>query len=263
MQSNVVGLDVAQLRPRSRRPTRRFRCEPDRDSSSRPAGVGGGSRLSGRICSRAFPRRHASRSPASPTRSRSARLAPGERRARPRLRRRHGQPRRRPDGRPEGSVTGIDMTPAMLERARRAADELGATNVRFVEGEAERSRSTTRRFDVVISNGVIDLIPDKDAVFGELYRVLRPGGRMQLADVTIQRPVSEEGTTQHRPLDRLNCRSSAGSRVRRPARAPRLRAHRDRQPDRHLRALLVRRHAREGASFGAHGTTVKAFKPLA
>jgi arsenite methyltransferase len=48
-------------------------------------------------------------------------------------------------------------------------------------------------FDVVISNGVIDLIPDKDAVFAEIVRVLRPGGRIQLADITIQRPVSEEG----------------------------------------------------------------------
>ena len=89
----------------------------------------------------------------------------------------------------EGSVTGIDMTP----RARRATDELGATNVRFVHGEAESLPFESASIDVVISNGVIDLIPDKDAVFGELYRVLRLGGRMQLADVTIQRPVSEEG----------------------------------------------------------------------
>jgi arsenite methyltransferase len=94
---------------------------------------------------------------------------------------------------PQGTVTGVDMTPAMLERARRAADELGAANVRFVEGQAEQLPFAEASFDVVISNGVIDLIPDKDAVFSELFRVLRAGGRMQVADVTIQRPVSEEG----------------------------------------------------------------------
>jgi arsenite methyltransferase len=94
---------------------------------------------------------------------------------------------------PHGSVTGLDMTPAMLARARRAADELGASHVRFVEGQAELLPFGDASFDVVISNGVIDLIPDKDAAFSELHRVLRAGGRIQLADVTIQRPVSEEG----------------------------------------------------------------------
>ena len=93
----------------------------------------------------------------------------------------------------EGSVTGIDMTPGMLDRARRAAREMGADNVTFVAGEAERLPFDDASFDVVISNGVIDLIPDKDAAFAELHRVLVPGGRIQLADVTIQRPVSEEG----------------------------------------------------------------------
>jgi arsenite methyltransferase len=92
-----------------------------------------------------------------------------------------------------GRVTGIDMTAPMLAKARAAAAEMGVANVEFVEGEAERLPFSDASFDVVISNGVIDLVPDKDAVFAELYRVLVPGGRMQIADVTIQNPVSEEG----------------------------------------------------------------------
>jgi len=92
-----------------------------------------------------------------------------------------------------GHVTGMDMTPEMLAKARAAAAELGAENVDFVEGEIERLPFGDASVDVVISNGVIDLVPDKDAVFAEIFRVLRPGGRMQLADVTIQSPVSEEG----------------------------------------------------------------------
>jgi arsenite methyltransferase len=94
---------------------------------------------------------------------------------------------------PEGRVTGVDMTLQMLAKARAAAAAMSATNVEFVDAEAERLPFPDESFDVVISNGVIDLIPDKDAVFAELHRVLVAGGRLQIADVTIQHPVSEEG----------------------------------------------------------------------
>ena len=93
----------------------------------------------------------------------------------------------------EGRVTGVDMTREMLAKARAATAEMGATNVEFLEGEVERLPFADASFDVVISNGVIDLVPDKDAVYSEIHRVLRPGGRVQIADVTIQNPVSEEG----------------------------------------------------------------------
>jgi arsenite methyltransferase len=94
---------------------------------------------------------------------------------------------------PDGFVTGIDMTPEMLGKARTAKGELGVTNVDFVEGEIERLPFEDGTVDVVISNGVIDLVPDKDAVFDEIFRVLKSGGRIQIADVTIQNPVSEAG----------------------------------------------------------------------
>jgi SAM-dependent methyltransferase len=93
---------------------------------------------------------------------------------------------------PEGKAIGIDMTPLMLERARRSAAEMGLETVELHEGLIESLPLDERSVDIVISNGVIDLVPDKDAVFAEIDRVLRPGGRLQIADVIIHKEVSED-----------------------------------------------------------------------
>ena len=87
------------------------------------------------------------------------------------------------------------MDPGRLgpPRAKRCpAAKAGAANVEFVEGTIEAVPLPDESVDVVISNGVIDLVPDKDAVMDEIDRVLRPGGRLQLADVVIHHEVSED-----------------------------------------------------------------------
>jgi SAM-dependent methyltransferase len=93
---------------------------------------------------------------------------------------------------PRGRVVGVDMTPAMLEQARASAREMGFEHVELHESLIESLPLDTASVDVVISNGVIDLVPDKDAVFDEIDRVLRPGGRLQVADVVIHEEVSED-----------------------------------------------------------------------
>ena len=91
---------------------------------------------------------------------------------------------------PSGRVIGIDMTPEMIAKARISAVEAGLTNVEFREGVLEALPVATGWADVVISNGVLNLVPDKAAALVELYRVLRPGGRLQAADIVLERPVS-------------------------------------------------------------------------
>ena len=84
------------------------------------------------------------------------------------------------------------MTPAMLERARASAHDMGLENVELHESLIETLPLEAASVDMVISNGVIDLVPDKEAVFDEIDRVLRPGGRLQFADVVIHHEVSED-----------------------------------------------------------------------
>ena len=90
-----------------------------------------------------------------------------------------------------GRVIGVDMTEEMLSKSRTTAAEMGLAHVEFREGLAERLPVDDEWADVVISNGVINLCADKRAAFTEIHRVLRPGGRLQFADIANGQPVPE------------------------------------------------------------------------
>ena len=93
---------------------------------------------------------------------------------------------------PGGQVIGVDMTAEMLAKSRQTAGALGLAHVGFRDGLAESLPVGDGWADVVISNGVINLCADKQAVFAEIFRVLRPGGRVQFADIANGRPVPAE-----------------------------------------------------------------------
>jgi SAM-dependent methyltransferase len=91
-----------------------------------------------------------------------------------------------------GAVVGVDMTAEMLEKAKRIRAQAGFVQVDFREGYLEEIPVEDGWADVVISNGAINLSPDKEATFAEINRVIRPGGRVQIADILVSRAVSEE-----------------------------------------------------------------------
>jgi arsenite methyltransferase len=93
---------------------------------------------------------------------------------------------------PEGRAIGIDMTDAMCNRARGSAATAGLTNVEVQHADATRLPFPDASIDVVISNGVLNLVPEKDRAFAEIRRVLRPGGRLQLADIVLEVELGED-----------------------------------------------------------------------
>lgn len=93
---------------------------------------------------------------------------------------------------PSGRVIGVDMTPEMIDRARRAAKDGGFDNVEFRLGEIEHLPAADSSVDIVISNCVVNLSPEKARVFSEAYRVLRPGGRLVVSDIVLARPLPDD-----------------------------------------------------------------------
>ena len=92
---------------------------------------------------------------------------------------------------PQGRVVGVDMLPEMLEKSRKTAELMGLKNVEFREGLIEEMPVTDGWADVVVSNGVINLCADKKRAFAELWRVLRPGGKLQFGDIANGKEVPE------------------------------------------------------------------------
>ena len=99
---------------------------------------------------------------------------------------------------PTGTVYGLDMTRAMREKLQRNVEAMQLDHVRVIDGNAEQIPLADASIDVVTSNGVLNLVPDKAAAFGEIARVLKPGGRLQIADIALHVPVSDKSRADPR-----------------------------------------------------------------
>lgn len=149
---------------------------------------------------------------------------------------------------PTGHVYGLDMTPEMLELARRNAEQAGADNVEFLLGQIESIPLPNDSIDVVISNCVVNLSPDKPAVFREMHRVMRPGGRIGISDV-----VTDDDLTEAERLERGSCVGCIAGALRRTEYAQGLRSAGFDQ------VTITYTHS---VGDGVHGAIVRAVKPL-
>ena len=141
-----------------------------------------------------------------------------------------------------GYVIGVDMTAAQLAKARRLAAEHGFSQVEFRKGYIERPPVDDASVDCVISNGVINLSPDKPAVFAAAARALRPGGRLALADIVTDRAAARGRDLRRRAVGRVHRRRDAARRLPRGDRGRRLR---DRDLAREQRVPLRLRASRQ------------------